>query len=164
MILADCADCAAARFLGDQRAERLRRAADRLDAVALQPLGQLGGARRALRRRRELLDHRPRRRGQRHEPDPEDAFVSGDPISATVGTFGVGRSARGWRRRAPLSLPCATCWLAVVGVHLELHLPGQQIGHRRRRAAMDVRDLDAVRRSSNSMVTCGEVPSRPRNS
>src|SRR6516164_7209319 len=66
-------------FLFHQRAECLRRAAHRLDTVALKSLGKLHRAYRSLECRCELLNYRLRCSGRRHGADPKDALVSGQP-------------------------------------------------------------------------------------
>src|SRR6516162_11112654 len=76
-------------LLRDQSREAFSAAADRLDPVALEPLGQIRVANRVLSSRGELLDHRLRRRRRSHDADPQYALVTGWPVSAIVGTSGI---------------------------------------------------------------------------
>ena len=120
-------------------------AAHRIDAVALQAFGDFGGTDRAFDRRGEFFDHRLRRSGRRHDAHPQHALVAGQSH------LGDGRHLRQLRRTCPRRVgeraQLARRDVLIggrIGVHLELHLSGQQVGHGGRGAAIrNMRDLDA---------------------
>ena len=140
---------ASSRHCGSSRAIRARefgrRAADRLDAVALQTLDHVGRAGSLRARRRELVDDRLRRAGRRHDGDPQDALVArqahlgdGRRVGHQLGAMPAGDAEHAELAGDDLRIG------GRVGVELELHDAGEQVGHRRRRAAIgNVRDLDA---------------------
>src|SRR5689334_17164904 len=120
---------------GDALAEGCGRAAAGIDAIAAEALDQLGRAYRAVAGGGELGDDVRRRSGWRHHADPQDALIAGHA------ELGDGREIRG-QRRARAARDREHPELAGghmrrrgrVGVQLELDLPGEEIGHRRRGA------------------------------
>ena len=132
-------------FARDQGTHVRRRAADRFDAVVLQALDHFRCARRLGARGGELVDDRLRRAGRRHHADPEIALVAGQShlgdrrhVRHQFGAMVAGDAEHAQPPGGDLRMR------GRIGVELELHDVGEQVGHCRRSAAIgDMRHLDA---------------------